>query len=42
MIFQNEEEINRLGITDNSLFVKPYPFDPQEANVIVGGGLSNP
>ena len=36
MIFQNEEEINRLRITDNSLFVKPYPFDPEEANVMVG------
>ena len=30
MIYQNEEEINRLRITDNSLFVKPYPFDPEE------------
>ena len=36
MILQNEEEINRLRITDNSLFVKPYPFDPEEANVVVG------
>ena len=37
MIYQNEEEINKLRITDNSLFVKPYPFDPEEANVVVGG-----
>ena len=36
MIYQNEEEINGLRITDNSFFVKPYPFDPEEANVIVG------
>ena len=36
MIYQNEEEINRLRITDNSLFVKQYPFDPKEANVVVG------
>ena len=35
MIYQNEEEINRLRITDNSLFVKPYPFDPEEANLVV-------
>ena len=37
MIYQNEDEINKLRITDNSLFVKPYPFDPEEANVVVGG-----
>ena len=36
MIYQHEEEINRLRITDNSLFVKPYAFDPEEANVVVG------
>ena len=36
MIFQNEEEINSLRITDNLLFVKPYPFDPEEANVVIG------
>ena len=35
MIYQNEEEINRLRITDNSFFVKPYPFDPEEANLVV-------
>ena len=36
MIFQNDKEINRLRITDNSLFSKPYPFDPEAANVVVG------
>ena len=41
MIYQNEEEINKLRITDNSLFVKPYPFDPEEANVVVGGDSKN-
>ena len=35
MIYQYIEEVKRLRLTDNSLFVRPYPFDPQEPNVII-------
>ena len=35
MIYQYVEEAKRLRLTDNSLFVRPYPFDPEEPNVII-------
>ena len=35
MIYQYTEEVKRLRLTDNSLFVRPYPFDPEEPNVII-------
>ena len=35
MIYQCVEEVKRLRLTDNSLFVRPYPFDPEEPNVVV-------
>ena len=35
MIYQYVEDIDRLRLTDNSLFVKPFPFDPEEPNIAV-------
>ena len=35
MIYQCIEEVKKLRLIDNSLFVRPYPFDPEEPNVII-------
>ena len=35
MIYQYIEEVKELRLTDNSLFVRPYPFDPEEPNVVI-------
>ena len=35
MIYQYMEEVKKLRLTDNSLFMRPYPFDPEEPNVII-------